>query len=127
HWNDERRPREVETVPALMARGSVLIIDGGLHHGGGQNKSSTSRTALLLGFSLGWLRPGENPTLAVPPHEAKDLPSELQDLLGYRTHGFLGVFDRTHPSASWHEAGVQHHAAEDLYTPELEALRIRRR
>jgi ectoine hydroxylase-related dioxygenase (phytanoyl-CoA dioxygenase family) len=126
-WDDERRPEEAETVPALMPRGSVLLIDGGLHHGGGQNTNSSSRTALLLSFSLGWLRPSENPQLAVPPHEAKDLPKALQDLLGYRTHGFLGVFDGTQPSASWQQASTQHHAAEDLYTSELEALSIRRR
>lgn len=126
-WDDRRQASEPETVPALMARGSVLLIDGALHHGGGSNVSAQSRTALLLSYSLGWLRPGENPQLAVPPQQAKHLPQQLRDLLGYKTHGFLGTFEGTQPSVSWLSPGESYPAAEDLYGPELEALQVRRR
>jgi ectoine hydroxylase-related dioxygenase (phytanoyl-CoA dioxygenase family) len=126
-WNDERKPRELETAPALMARGSVLLIDGGLHHGGGRNDASSPRTALLLASSLGWLRPGENPQLSEPPHLAKDLPKALREQNCYRTNGLLGSFDGAQPSMSWQRPGKQHPAALDLNKPELEALQIRRR
>ena len=110
-----------------MPRGSVLIMDGALYHGGGANLSSGPRTAAILGYSLGWLRPSENPQLAVPPHIAKDLQAELQDLLGYRTHGFLGNFEGTQPKATFFDPVPEVLAAEDLYGAELEALRVRRR
>jgi ectoine hydroxylase-related dioxygenase (phytanoyl-CoA dioxygenase family) len=126
-WNDQRRALENETTPAIMPSGSVLLIDGALVHGGGENRSSRSRTALLLGYSLGWLRPAENPQLAVPPAQAKHLSKRLQDLLGYKTHGYLGNFEGTQPSAAWRDPLPDVLAAEDLYGPELEALAVRRR
>lgn len=126
-WNDHRRGLESETIPALMPRGSVLLIDGALVHGGGPNRSSRSRAALLLGYSLGWLRPAENPQLAVPPARAKQLSKRLQDLLGYKTHGFLGNFEGTQASAAWLDPPPDVLPAEDLYGPELEALVVRRR
>lgn len=126
-WNDHRRALENETTPAIMPSGSVLLIDGGLVHGGGANQSSRSRTGLLLGYSLGWLRPAENPQLAVPPAQAKHLSKRLQDLLGYKTHGYLGNFEGTQASAAWLDPLPEVLPAEDLYGPELEALVVRRR
>jgi hypothetical protein len=126
-WDDHRRGVESETTPAVMPSGSVLLIDGALVHGGGENQSSRSRTALLLGYSLGWLRPAENPQLAVPPAQAKQLSKRLQDLLGYRTHGYLGNFEGTQPSAAWLDPVPDVLPAEDLYGPELEAIVVRRR
>ena len=125
--NDERRPWESDAQAAVMPRGSVLIMDGALYHGGGANRSNSPRTAALLGYSLGWLRPMENPQLAVPPHVAKNLQTELQDLLGYRTHGFLGNFEGTQPSASFSDPLPDVFPAEDLYGEDLEALGVRRR
>jgi ectoine hydroxylase-related dioxygenase (phytanoyl-CoA dioxygenase family) len=126
-WDDQRRALEGEAVQALMPRGSVLLIDGALVHGGGGNQSSRSRTALLLGYSLGWLRPAENPQLAVPPAQAKQLSRRLQDLLGYKSHGFLGSFEGVQPSAAWLDPLPDILPAEDLYGPELEAIQVRRR
>ncbi len=126
-WSDERRADPRQALPVVMPRGSFLMMDGAVHHGGGENRSARSRTALLLGYSLGWLRPLENPQLAVPPEIAKSLSRELSDLLGYKTHGFLGNFEGTQPTATFLEPLPDVFAAEDLYTPELEELVIRRR
>jgi ectoine hydroxylase-related dioxygenase (phytanoyl-CoA dioxygenase family) len=126
-WDDNRKPRQDEAVTAEMVAGSVLLMDGALYHGGGSNLSADARTALLLAYSLAWLRPAENPQLAVPPRYAQSLPAQLRDLLGYRSHGFLGAFEGTQPSAIWRHPVNSHLAAEDLYGPELEALGIRRR
>ena len=126
-WDDERRASPDEAIPVVMPKGSVLIMDGALHHGGGENRSDASRTALLIGYSLGWLRPLENPQLAVPPAAAKHLPPALSHLLGYKSHGYLGTFEGTQPSAAWLEPLPDVLPGEDLFTPELEALRIRRR
>jgi hypothetical protein len=80
-----------------------------------------------LGYSLGWLRPAENPQLAVPPGQARQLSQRLRDLLGYRSHGFLGIFEGTQPSASWLEPLPDVLPAEDLYGAELAAIAVRRR
>jgi Phytanoyl-CoA dioxygenase (PhyH) len=126
-WSDEFTPLEAHTLPATMPSGSVLFIDGALVHGGGANRSPLSRRAVLISYSLAWLRPAENPQLAVPPAQAKQLSKRLQDLLGYKTHGFLGTFEGTQASASWLDPVPDVLPAEDLYGPELEALRVRRR
>lgn len=126
-WDDTRRADPAEAVPVVMSRGSFLMMNGALHHGGGQNRSARSRTALLLAYSLGWLRPAENPQLAVPPDIAKSLSRELCDLLGYKTHGFLGNFEGTQPSWTLIDPIPDVLPAEDLYTPELEKLVVRRR
>ncbi len=126
-WDDERRALESEAIPATMPGGSVLLFDGALVHGGGGNRSARPRTAVLLGYSLGWLRPLENPQLAVPPAQARQLSKRLQALLGYKTHGYLGTFEGVQPSAAWLDPLPDVLPAEDLYGPELEALRVRRR
>jgi ectoine hydroxylase-related dioxygenase (phytanoyl-CoA dioxygenase family) len=126
-WDDERKPSESEAQPAVMPRGSVMIMDGALYHGGGSNLTPRPRTAVLLGYSLGWLRPLENPQLAVPPQIARQLQKELQDLLGYKSHGFLGSFEGTQPSTSWRDPLADVLPAEDLYGADLEALAVRRR
>jgi ectoine hydroxylase-related dioxygenase (phytanoyl-CoA dioxygenase family) len=126
-WVDGRRGHPSETVPVVMPRGSFMMMDAALLHGGGENKSTRSRTGLIIAYSLGWLRPHENPQLAVPPHVAKMLAPELADLLGYKTHGFLGTYEGTQPSVLFSAGDNEIFPAEDLYGEELEQLTIRRR
>jgi ectoine hydroxylase-related dioxygenase (phytanoyl-CoA dioxygenase family) len=97
-WDDARRATDAELLSADMPPGSALIFDGGVHHGGGPNQTKDDiRTSVGFAYGLGWLRPTENPTLAVPPELARNLPRQLQDLLGYRNHGFLGHYELTPP------------------------------
>jgi len=44
------------------------------------------RRGIVLGYSLGWLKPYENPWLAYPPDVARHFPESLQALIGYRQH-----------------------------------------
>lgn len=97
-WADDRRPREDEAVPATMPAGSVLVYLGGLWHGGGANTTDRPRPGLLLEYVVSWLRPQETHLLAVPPEVARDLPPQLQELLGYNVFPpFLGYVDGRHP------------------------------
>ena len=66
-----------------MSAGSVFIYSGSVLHGGGANKSNSSRVGLNLTYCLGWLRQEENQYLSCPPDIAKDFDGELQNLLGY--------------------------------------------
>lgn len=82
-WDWERRAEPEEIIQAEMSAGSVFIYSGSVLHSGGENRSDGSRLGLNLTYTLGWLRTEENQYLSCPPHIAKDLEPELQELLGY--------------------------------------------
>jgi ectoine hydroxylase-related dioxygenase (phytanoyl-CoA dioxygenase family) len=87
-WDKEAKPDQI--VQAEMSRGSVLLYTGTVLHGGGQNKSKNPRVGLNLTYCLAWLRQQENQYLSCPPHIAKSLDEELQELIGY-TQGTYGL------------------------------------
>lgn len=90
-WDREAAPEQI--IQAEMPKGSVLLYTGTVLHGGGENKSSIPRLGLIITYCLAWIRQQENQYLSCPPHIAKDLDEELQELLGYTqaTYG-LGYF-----------------------------------
>src|SRR5438552_14981025 len=83
-FEDKLRPTVAETVPAEMAKGSVLFYLGSLYHGGGANRSASARRGVNVGYTLSWLRQEENQYLACPPEVARELPEDLARLAGYR-------------------------------------------
>ena len=91
-WDDERKPRESEAVQAVMPKGSVCLMLGGVYHGGGANRSSGEwRVGMFQSYCLGWLRQEQNFYLSVPPERARELPERVGRLLGYSLHRpFLG-------------------------------------
>ncbi|MBM3585310.1 MAG: phytanoyl-CoA dioxygenase family protein [Alphaproteobacteria bacterium] len=95
-WDDDRMPTDKDTVvQAEMPRGSCLIYVGSVWHGGGANATKDQwRTGMICGYSLAWLRQEENQYVAVPPAIARDLPDQVQRLIGYTNHGpFLGWYE----------------------------------
>ncbi|MEO1061766.1 MAG: phytanoyl-CoA dioxygenase family protein [Actinomycetota bacterium] len=83
-----------ETVPAEMTRGSCLLYTGKVYHGGGTNRSDTTRTGLNITYNVGWLRQEENQYLSVPHAVAETLPDDLLRLMGYRIGAYaLGYID----------------------------------
>jgi ectoine hydroxylase-related dioxygenase (phytanoyl-CoA dioxygenase family) len=99
-WDEDRQPSESETIPAEMPAGSAIIYANTLIHGGGANTTNAPRTAVALNFSLGWLRQQENQYLTVPPEKAKELPDQLQRLIGYDFGApFLGAVGGQNPHA----------------------------
>lgn len=80
-WDKRADPEQIEQ--AEMTAGSVFLYTGSVLHSGGENQSDAARLGLNLTYTLGWLRQEENQYLSCPPHIARDLPEELQDLLGY--------------------------------------------
>lgn len=126
-WDDLRRPQAEECTRAVMPKGSLLLFDAATFHGGGANCSAASRTGVIFGYSLGWLRQEENQFLAVPRELVRTLPKRLRELLGYKNHGFLGHFELNPPELALQDSVPDVLPAQDLYTPELEALQVRRR
>ena len=97
-WDWNREANDNELTQAVMPKGSVLLYTGTVLHGGGENRSSERRIGLNLTYCLAWLRQQENQYLSCPPHIAKDLDEELQDLLGY-TQGTYGLGYFSDPEA----------------------------
>jgi len=96
------------SFPAEMEKGSVLVYDGKVYHGGGANRSDRVRSAINLTYALGWLRQEENQFLSCPLEIARTLPDELLHLMGYQcgafalgyVHGFedpMTVLGRSQP------------------------------
>lgn len=97
-WDWNRKANSDEITQAVMPRGSVLLYTGTVLHGGGANRSPEPRVGLNLTYCLAWLRQQENQYLSCPPHIAKDLDEELQELLGY-TQGTYGLGYFSDPEA----------------------------
>ncbi len=96
-----------------MSAGSVLFYNGSVLHGGGTNSTqSTNRIAVLLHYTLSWLRQEENQYLSCPPEVAKDLSPELRSLMGYTQGGPVLGFYST-PGAPGE--GVELAAPENLF------------
>lgn len=77
-----------DSLPAEMEKGSVLVYDGKVYHGGGENRSDRVRSAVNLTYALGWLRQEENQFLSCPLEIARTLSDELLRLMGYQCGAF---------------------------------------
>ena len=107
-WEEAPGP-DTPTVGIAMPAGTALVYLGSVWHGGGANTTDQPRVGVVLHYAVGWLRPVENHTLAVPPAVAKTLSPRMQELLGYNIYPpFIGYVDGRHPSKLLTEAG--HHA-----------------
>lgn len=88
-----------DAVAAAMTPGSALIFLGSTLHGAGANVSGQVRRGLVVGYSLGWLKPYENQWLAYPPIVARRFSPALAALIGYRQHRpNLGNYEGQCPS-----------------------------
>jgi ectoine hydroxylase-related dioxygenase (phytanoyl-CoA dioxygenase family) len=83
---------EADVEQAEMERGSVLFYLGTTVHGGGANRSDRPRSGLINTYALGWLRQEENQYLTVPREIADSYPEHIRRLMGYQSHGVLGVY-----------------------------------
>ena len=92
-WH-HRRPENLpasETLQVEMKPGSMLIWTGALWHGGGANRSNSSRLAIDINYNLSYLRQQENQFIGVPRDQLQHMPEKLRKLIGYQ-HGlnFVG-------------------------------------
>jgi ectoine hydroxylase-related dioxygenase (phytanoyl-CoA dioxygenase family) len=83
HFEDRLQFKEEDTVAAEMSRGSVLFYTGAVYHGGGANRSDSTRAGINITYNLSWLRQEENQYLACPLEVARTLPVDLLKLMGY--------------------------------------------
>jgi hypothetical protein len=99
HIGDRSSHPAAEPIVAVAEPGDAILILGSTLHGAGANRSGDRRRAIVIGYSLGWLRPYENPSLAYPPDVARAFAPELAALVGYCRHRpNLGNIDGQCPS-----------------------------
>lgn len=108
-----------EPVAAAMSPGSALIFLGSTLHGAGENITSEVRRGVVVGYSLGWLKPYENQWLAYPPEVARTFSPELAALVGYRQHRpNLGNYEGQCPSVLLHGDRNYAYGAIDALRPD---------
>jgi ectoine hydroxylase-related dioxygenase (phytanoyl-CoA dioxygenase family) len=87
------------SIAAQMRRGSVLIWNGSLWHGGGANGSSRRRVGIAMNYCAGFIRQQENQQLGIPLETIKGFSPRLQRLVGFGTYKHLiGHIDKASPS-----------------------------
>lgn len=87
-----------EAIQAVMPKGSVMVYNGSLWHGGGANQSSERRVGIAMNYCAGFIRQQENQQLGIPKSIAATFSKRLQELVGYSIYaGIIGHIDKTHP------------------------------
>lgn len=110
-------------VPAEMPPGAALVFLGSTLHGAGANVSDQVRRGLVVGYSLGWLKPYENQWLAYPPAVARTFPPDLAALVGYCQHRpNLGNFEGQCPSVLLRGEPNDALGAVDALRPDQQAM-----
>jgi ectoine hydroxylase-related dioxygenase (phytanoyl-CoA dioxygenase family) len=88
-----------DSIPAEMARGSVLVWHGSLWHGGGANATDQPRVGIAMNYCAGYIRQQENQQLGLDPELVKTFPRRLQELVGYGIYsGLIGHIDKRTPA-----------------------------
>lgn len=88
----------IESIPAEMPRGSILVWNGSLWHGGGANRTNARRVGLAMNYCAGFIRQQENQQLGIPREVAAAFPPRLQRLVGYGVYrDLIGHIDKRDP------------------------------
>lgn len=112
-----------EPIIAQCEPGSAICFLGSTAHGAGANAGSDVRRGVVIGYSLGWLKPYENQWLAYPPEVAREFPPELAALAGYAQHRpNLGNYEGQCPSILLSSGVPDHIGAIDALRPDQEAM-----
>jgi len=88
-----------DSIPAEMAKGSVLVWHGSLWHGGGANATDERRYGIAMNYCAGYIRQQENQQLGLPQDLVRTFPPRLQQLVGYGIYsGLIGHIDKRSPA-----------------------------
>ncbi len=98
----DRAPDLGESPPTLIAaemkRGSVLVYNGSLWHGGGANTTNVRRIGVAMNYCAGWMRQQENQQLGIPLDVARGFSTRLRTLCGFGLYRrLLGHIDKCSP------------------------------
>ncbi len=98
--------KQYESQPAIMKKGSVMVYDGAMWHGGGANRTSQRRIGVAMNYCAGYIRQQENQQLGIPRTIAKGFSPRLRELVGYGVYnGLIGHIDKRSPVKLLDESG----------------------
>jgi ectoine hydroxylase-related dioxygenase (phytanoyl-CoA dioxygenase family) len=87
-----------ESIPAVMKRGSVMIYNGSLWHGGGANRTDRRRVGIAMNYCAGYIRQQENQQLGIPLEVARTFEPRLRRLAGFGLYRrLIGHIDKCSP------------------------------
>ncbi len=85
-WEFDAPYTQEMTIPAEMKAGSAFLYSGKLVHGGGANRSlSTKRRVIATAFNPGFLVPEEAYPFVVPLELVQTMSPRLQQMIGFRS------------------------------------------
>lgn len=88
-----------DPVAVEMRKGSVLIWNGSLWHGGGANRSRARRVGIAMNYCAGFIRQQENQQLGIPLDMVRRFSPRLAELCGFGTYKHLmGHIDKQSPA-----------------------------
>jgi ectoine hydroxylase-related dioxygenase (phytanoyl-CoA dioxygenase family) len=91
--------KHYDSIPAVMKKGSVMVYDGSMWHGGGANRTNQRRVGIAMNYCAGYIRQQENQQLGIPLEIARTFSPRLRDLAGFGTYNnLIGHIDRRSPS-----------------------------
>lgn len=112
-----------EPIAAVCDPGTAICFLGSTAHGAGPNVTQAVRRGVVIGYSLGWLKPYENLWLSYPPDVARRFSPELAALAGYAQHRpNLGNYEGQCPSILLRDDVPEHIGAIDALRPDQEAM-----
>jgi ectoine hydroxylase-related dioxygenase (phytanoyl-CoA dioxygenase family) len=118
HSPDPLQP--YESIPAEMAKGSVLVWVGSLWHGGGANRTNQRRVGIAMNYCAGYVRQQENQQLGIPLQTLKRFPRRLQELCGLSIYnGLIGHIDKNHPAKVLFGTGQDAELVWDYAKPDI--------
>ena len=110
--------RHYDSIPAEMAKGSVLVWHGSLWHGGGANTTTDRRVGIAMNYCAGYIRQQENQQLGLPVDLVRHFSPRLQQLVGYGIYcGLIGHIDKKVPANLLLGADEDSHLLWDYATP----------
>jgi ectoine hydroxylase-related dioxygenase (phytanoyl-CoA dioxygenase family) len=96
--HDPEYGEEYDSIAAEMPKGSVLIWNGSLWHGGGANRTGERRVGIAMNYCAGFIRQQENQQLGIPVEIARHFDERLKRLVGYGIYrGLIGHIDKNDP------------------------------
>ena len=91
---------DIESIPAEMSKGSVLVWHGSTWHGGGANTTKDEvRIGVAMNYCAGFIRQQENQQLGLPPEIVATFSPELRQLCGFGMYrGLTGNIEKHSPA-----------------------------
>ena len=91
--------RHYDSIAVEMPKGSLLVWNGSLWHGGGANRSGARRVGIAMNYCAGFLRQQENQQLGIPLEVVRTFSDRLLQLAGFGTYrNLIGHIDKQSPA-----------------------------